>query len=393
MSAMAAESETMGVKGRCVRCKEWQEHYYWEHMDVSNISFIRTMTADCQQRVVICLFISSSLLDYLLLLFSFIDRLSIPENIANKFTGQIAFTLKAPSGDTWCVDVGKIGAELYFTSGWEEFAKAHELRENDLLLFKCSGSASFDVLIFDSGGSVKVPCFFSDKEYANMRRQFDDIVPQQAEGNRPSIDSDNAIVPLSPPVGSPQKASTSGKRSKSQKITLHRKEDESPNNGDSQVKGGVTGEEEQSDDEHIDSDDYYYSRFAGYLTADEREQIFGLASIQPGNPVYVVVLQKAHVRRSNNILTIPRKFEANHLERKSHDMLFLRPNRKEQWTIKYYHATVNRGFNGSRWVKFVRDNGLREGDVCVFELIKGARKATMMVHVTRKVDSQFVLMG
>jgi hypothetical protein len=64
----------------------------------------------------------------------------------------------------------------------------------------------------------------------------------------------------------------------------------------------VTEEEEQSDDERIDSSDNYYSRLASYLTMDEREQMFVLASIQPGNPVYVVVLQKAHVRRSNNIL-------------------------------------------------------------------------------------------
>ena len=64
----------------------------------------------------------------------------------------------------------------------------------------------------------------------------------------------------------------------------------------------MTEEEEQSEDEYIDSGNYYYSRFASYLNVDEQEQIFGLASIQPGNPVYVVVVQKAHVRRSNNIL-------------------------------------------------------------------------------------------
>ena len=90
---------------------------------------------------------------------------------------------------------------------------------------------------------------------------------------------------------------------------------------------------------------------------------------------------------------IPSKFAADHLERKSHDMLLLRPNRKEQWYVKYYYYASIRGFNGRRWAKFVHDNGLREGDVCVFELMKGARKATMTVHVTRKVDGRFVLLG
>ncbi|XP_047044067.1 B3 domain-containing protein LOC_Os12g40090-like [Lolium rigidum] len=363
---MAAEGESMGEKGRCVRCREWQEHYYWEHMDVSNIKFFKIMTADYQQRI------------------------SIPENIANKFTEQIAkgaFTLKAPSGDTWCVDVGKIAGELFFMSGWEEFAKAQGLQENDLLFFKCSDSGSFDVLIFDSSGSEKVPCFFTDKERAKMLKQFDDIVAQEAEVHGLLSDAGNAIMRLSQPVGSPHTTSTSEKPGE---------ENESPNNRDPQVKCGVTEEEEQSDDEQNDSSDYYYySRFASYLTVDEREQIFGLASIQQGNPVYVVVLQKSHVRRSNNILVIPSKFATDHLARKSHDILLLKPNRKEQWYVKYYyHAKVTRGINGVRWAKFVRDNRLREGDICIFELMKGIRKVTMTVHVTRKVDDgRFVLLA
>jgi hypothetical protein len=47
----------------------------------------------------------------------------------------------------------------------------------------------------------------------------------------------------------------------------------------------------------------------------------------------------------------------------------------------------------------VGDNGLREGDVCVFELIKGAKRknkaVTMAVHVARrrKKDGRFVTVG
>jgi hypothetical protein len=74
-------------------------------------------------------------------------------------------------------------------------------------------------------------------------------------------------------------------------------------------------------------------------------------------------------------------------------MLLLRPNRKEQWHVTYYHGNVTRGFNGGRWAKFVRDNGLREGYVCIFELMRGARKVTMTVHVVRKADDRFVLLG
>lgn len=157
------------------------------------------------------------------------------------------------------------------------------------------------------------------------------------------------------------------------------------------VKGEVT-EEEERDDEHTQSD-YYYSRFANYLTDEEKEDVFGSASIQLGNPVYVAVMQKTHVS-GRNFLAIPSKFAAKHLAERSHDILLLRPNRKG-WCVKYYYheRSTRGGFTCTRWNKFIRDNKLREGDVCVFELLKGMSKVTMMVHVSRKVDGRFVLVG
>jgi hypothetical protein len=41
----------------------------------------------------------------------------------------------------------------------------------------------------------------------------------------------------------------------------------------------------------------------------------------------------------------------------------------------------------------VRENKLREGDICVFELMKGAKRVTMSVHVIKKVENRFVLLG
>jgi hypothetical protein len=124
------------------------------------------------------------------------------------------FTLKSPSGETWWVAAEKTADELFFVSGWEEFVKDHELQENDLLLFECSGIGCFDVRIFDSSGSEKASCFFTDKKGTNMQRHFDNIMGQQAEGHCRLSDSNNAIVPLSQPVGSPHKTSTSKKPSK-----------------------------------------------------------------------------------------------------------------------------------------------------------------------------------
>ena len=34
------------VEKGCDSCRKWQEHYYWEHMDVSKIRFFKLMTGD-----------------------------------------------------------------------------------------------------------------------------------------------------------------------------------------------------------------------------------------------------------------------------------------------------------------------------------------------------------
>lgn len=91
--------------------------------------------------------------------------------------------------------------------------------------------------------------------------------------------------------------------------------------------------------------------------------------------------------------TIHHGFAAEHLEGRSHEILLLRPNRKEKWHVKYYHASHTRGFNCRRWVKFVHDNRLRKDHICVFELMKGAKRTTMVVHVLRKVDGRLVLVA
>uniref|UniRef100_A0ACD5U083 Uncharacterized protein n=1 Tax=Avena sativa TaxID=4498 RepID=A0ACD5U083_AVESA len=366
--------KTAGSGKGCERCREWQEHYYWEHMDVDKIRFFKLMTGDFQERI------------------------RIPEKFASNFIRQMdiaeGLDLKAPSGETWRVGVSKVADELFLGSGWGDFAEANALQENDLLLFTCSGRSSFEVLIFDASGYERLSPFFTGR----MCKHFDEMVMgQQVELYSPSVDEDSdddTSVP-SQLVGSPHKASTS--RKCSVKSKPRKQFSESPSSSSCDVKLESTEEEEESDrDRHTDPDDYYYSKAAGELTGDERQEIIGLASNGPGNPVFVTVLKRTHLQSKNNFLIIPFKFAADHLQRRPPEVLLYRPNR-EEWRVRYYHSSHTRGFNCQRWVRFVRDNGLRKGDVCVFELIKASKSnaVTMAVHVARrrKKDGRFVTVG
>ncbi|KAM0862921.1 hypothetical protein ACQ4PT_044958 [Festuca glaucescens] len=303
--------------------------------------------------------------------------------------------LKAPSGETWRVGVSKVADEMFLGSGWGDFSKAHELQENDLLLFTCNGRSSFEVQIFDACGCEKLSPLFTGR----MCKHFDDIVMgQQVEKYSPTVhdDSDDDTSVPSQLVGSPHRASTSKKYSVKSKPSKQLPESPSSSSSDAKLE---STEEEESDHDRYTDPDYYYSRAAGQLIGDQRREIIGLASTEPGNPAFVTILKRTHLQHKNNFLIVPYKFAADHLQRRPPDVLLFRPSIEEKWRVRYYHSSSTRGFNCQCWVKFVRDNGLREGDVCVFELIKGAKRknkaVTMAVHVVRrrKKDGRFVTVG
>ncbi|PAN21629.1 hypothetical protein PAHAL_3G481200 [Panicum hallii] len=226
----------MMVEKGCESCREWREHYYREHMDVTKIRFFKFMTGD------------------------FVRGISIPAKFVKNFNGQITkgLDLKVPSGETWHVCVDKRDDELLLTSGWKDFVKAHELKENDLLIFTCRA------------GQHAEPYTLTDSEEASMAPQL---------------------------VGSTHMASTSKKYNCK---TKPRKEPQSLNSSSYHVKHeGI--EEEESDDMYADSK-FYYSRMANQFTVEEKENILSLASIQPENPAFVAVLQKSHCQRRSNFL-------------------------------------------------------------------------------------------
>lgn len=90
---------------------------------------------------------------------------------------------------------------------------------------------------------------------------------------------------------------------------------------------------------------------------------------------------------------IPSRFVTDRLEERTHEVILRRPNRKEKWLVRYHYSSYRRCFQNLEFFKFVRDNKLHEGDICIFELMKGAKRATTTVYVIRKVDNLFVLVN
>lgn len=106
--------------------------------------------------------------------------------------------------------VEKRGDELLLVSGWEDFVKAHELQENDLLLFTCCGNSSFQVLVFAASGYEKASSLFSSRITPDMCQHVNDLAGQHGEQHYPVSGSEDTNTP-SQHIGSFQNASSSKK--------------------------------------------------------------------------------------------------------------------------------------------------------------------------------------
>ncbi|KAJ1266116.1 hypothetical protein BS78_08G126400 [Paspalum vaginatum] len=345
----------MMVEKGCENCRKWQEHYYWEHMDVSKFRFFKFM--------------------------------SIPDKFAKNFNWGDSLDLKAPSGEIWNTGIAKHASKVFLMSaGWEDFVKAHELQAGDLLIFTCSGKSSVDVLIFEPSGCEKISSLFGNITSPNTQEHFNDMADKgrQSQGYSMS-DCEDTATPSQMVGSSFHYASTSKKP-----VGRHpRRRLESPESSNDHVKQGAIDEEE-SDEENANSN-CYYSVTANRLCDEEKEKVSRLVWIQPDNPAFVTVLKMSHVRRRSNYLIFPSQFAADHLDSRLQEITLLRPNRKEKWCVKYYHTADARGIRNHNFYKFVQDNNLREGDICAFELMKAGRKVTMTVHAVRKDADRFAL--
>ena len=83
----------------------------------------------------------------------------MPQVVGSHFRTNISDTIKlnAPNGCIYDIGVCREMGEIVLRSGWDVFATAHNLVQNDYLVFKFCGNSSFKVQIHSShGGSQKI---------------------------------------------------------------------------------------------------------------------------------------------------------------------------------------------------------------------------------------------
>jgi len=90
---------------------------------------------------------------------NFRSCMRIPPEVGSHFRKITSETIKinAPNGCLYDIGVSREMGEIVLRSGWDVFSAAHNLEENDSLVFKFFGNSTFKVQIYSShGGSQKI---------------------------------------------------------------------------------------------------------------------------------------------------------------------------------------------------------------------------------------------
>ncbi|KAJ0970722.1 hypothetical protein J5N97_018681 [Dioscorea zingiberensis] len=323
------------MKRRCKHCKEWEEHYYWNHLKAKGMCFFKVMDS------------------------GFSQGLLIPEKFAKKFKGKLPgiLNLRSPSGNLWSVRLLNVPGALLIKDGWKVFVDAHHVEENDVLVFKYDGNSCFDVLMFNQSECENEASYFVRCSNNNLEEN------QVKEEDNNEASSDTLEERCCSEEHRHDKRTSPGVQ---KNRTNYRRRNTKP--GSSKNTNYAT----QS-----------VLKRRQITSAEEEKALQAAKAFVTVKPSFIVVMCRSHVFK-RFFMTVPSYFASLHFKAKNQNVILRVPGRIEEWHVRYAsHGHNSSGFEGKVWQSFVLDNNLYEGDACVFELMTSNGEVQFNVHIFR----------
>ncbi|TVU46104.1 hypothetical protein EJB05_05622, partial [Eragrostis curvula] len=331
------------MKKPCDCCKR-----YLNHLDEKNqnmTSFLRRMTGNFKHNTI------------------------VPNRFLKYFTEKLSGTIKleSPNGCLYDVQVMDRYDKMVLGHGWEAFVDVHHINENDSLLFRHIKECCFEVSIFDPDDCEKMfPCAGIKDTPSVQERSVDSV----------DVSSSSQHVTTKSSGSEKSGGSDKGRHGKTARMTAI--------SSSSDVSGtGSSSESEsfESDDLEIPKGTDYVMSSRSCLSEAQTERVIAfIHEIEPEVTVFVAILKKCHVQPPVPSLELGSRYAtAVHLPSRGQTVV-LKYMRKI-WKAKLAVNCGGRRYLSGGWPKFVRDNGLRVGDICLLELKKNERKFTMEVHI------------
>lgn len=255
----------------------------------------------------------------------FSTQLRIPPQFV-KHIDKEAFeraTLRGPSGCCWSVKLHKDKNDIYLIDGWRSFFEAHSLKDYEILVFNYEGKMLFDVTIFGRNGLER-------------------------KANVPEIDGSQSLQ--------------------------HDSENETENVG----KGTSNAKRKRGRPRKRPLVDG-----SGHETGEEDEFFQEIRKFRSKFPFFEQLMDRKKLKRAD--FYIPSYFSQKHLrigEMKT--KMILRNEKGNLWEVTV-HPYRKGAYFGEGWTFFSKENKLKAGDRCIFQLVK---KTEMQVHIFRSTISK-----
>ncbi|CAN6334731.1 unnamed protein product [Urochloa humidicola] len=324
----------------CTICKDCIANHYW-HMDYQDWSFFKVMMS----------------------VSNFKNRLTIPKKFVANVGEQISeeVKLEVPNGKTYRIKLAKEQNDLVLGTGWANFASAYELNQGDFLVFTLTGHSHFKARIFDASNCEKA-----------LSRVLMDGTPHKEER---SISHGN---PTQPSISKRSAVHCVGSSSHLRKTSKM-----SPTDFPSRKST-----EDVDIKEPMNLFDFQKSwlvfPMGCNLTCEQKAKIDALEQkIIPQIPLYITAMDMTSM--SGGFLAISKDYAVKHLLDKNGTITLSQLDGSKTWAINLDINTVGWYALSTGWLDFIRDNRLREGDICVFEPSRTKRRATLTFHPLEEI--------
>ncbi|CAI0383900.1 unnamed protein product [Linum tenue] len=298
-------------------------------------------------------------------------KLKLPLKFVKMHGAELASTaaLTLPNGRVWKVGVEKVtrdNEEIWLGDGWAEFVAHHSILAGFFVVFEYQlGRSAFAVSIFDfTTCSIDYP----------KSEQLDD--DQTGSPHCIVISSDDEEGGCEPSTRNklrrPRRRPTSDPMTPEIKETLEFLE--------------ATG---------IATSSGFHHRLPMIYRLCKQGIEEAIACKPEDRPCFVAVLNSNHIRGGTRTI-IPTRFGREHkIERSSSRSGILEvcngENAGEQWRVELArNKTGQEMFMGEGWGRFVEDNNLGEGDVCLFQLVSAKDPVKMDVSIFPAQPSELV---
>ncbi|XP_078163996.1 B3 domain-containing protein LOC_Os12g40090-like [Carex rostrata] len=363
----------------------------------------------------------------------YMHSVCLPEKVTKRFDDLVGENLEfqCPSGDVWHVGLIRSGDKLVLQPGWSNFVSSNNVSQNDILLFKLMSGSTFKVRILNSIGHEKNGSLGGGANAVFIEKAVDIKVE---EGSM--IQSSSKIKRVT------RGYNTSTEKSRSNPCP--RKRSPCQNQSSLPVKKRLkldgqrflcqeekeVCEEDEFDESEVEEETLEEARRTALLVMEHQALLrrkmgllknddpsktktqkhsnsdvpvgyayapqnwramsakqktranFLALKIQTGNPIFLHALQQSCLTKKSCV-AVPKDFSAKHLPKGNQTFVLHRPEKENTWSVRYYFRKTHQSIEGSSWLKFVQENNLREGDICMFELVNSAHQIAFRVHVAQ----------